>query len=103
MMNITENCGLEGQELTKRLIRSKAASFLSEHAPVKLWLKKGPGCLVVQEEDVEEEKRQQLILLQELEEQKSRLEQLLLEAQQEREQLKAEVPQHPVASEVGTW
>ncbi|XP_037828945.1 centrosomal protein of 295 kDa isoform X3 [Kryptolebias marmoratus] len=45
------------------------------------------------EEELETEKRQQLFLLQELEEQKAKLEQMLLEAQQEREHLKAAVTQ----------
>lgn len=39
------------------------------------------------------EKQQQVVLLQELEEQKAKLEQMLLEAQQEREDLKAVVIQ----------
>lgn len=54
------------------------------------------------------EKRQQMALLQELEEQKAKLEQMLQEAQQEREQLKAAVtqeqqllqPQVPVQDQV---
>ncbi|XP_026226538.1 centrosomal protein of 295 kDa isoform X2 [Anabas testudineus] len=45
------------------------------------------------EEQLEREKQQQLILLQELEVQKAKLEQLLLEAQQEREHLKAAAAQ----------
>ncbi|XP_029026671.1 centrosomal protein of 295 kDa [Betta splendens] len=60
--------------------------------------------------EVELEKEKQLVLLQQLEEQKSQLEQLLLEAQQEREHLKSAAessvtlpagPQ-PVVSELGT-
>lgn len=47
----------------------------------------------LQEEELEREKQQQLVLLQELEEQKAKLEQLLHEAQQEREHLKAAVTQ----------
>lgn len=47
----------------------------------------------VQEEELEREKEQQVILLQELEEQKAKLEQMLFEAQQEREHLKAAVTQ----------
>lgn len=43
----------------------------------------------VQEDELEREKQQQVVLLQELEEQKTKLEQMLLEAQQEREHLKA--------------
>ncbi|XP_070826236.1 uncharacterized protein cep295 [Chaetodon trifascialis] len=45
------------------------------------------------EEELEREKQQQVVLLQELEEQKAKLEQMLLEAQQEREHLKAAVTQ----------
>nr|XP_046245960.1 centrosomal protein of 295 kDa [Scatophagus argus] len=45
------------------------------------------------EEELEREKQQQVVLLQELEEQKAKLEQMLLEAQQEREQLKSAVTQ----------
>ncbi|XP_076591283.1 centrosomal protein 295 isoform X2 [Chaetodon auriga] len=45
------------------------------------------------EEELEREKQQQVALLQELEEQKAKLEQMLLEAQQEREHLKAAVTQ----------
>ncbi|XP_070685424.1 centrosomal protein of 295 kDa [Pempheris klunzingeri] len=45
------------------------------------------------EEELEREKEQQVVLLQELEEQKAKLEQLLFEAQQEREHLKAAVTQ----------
>uniref|UniRef100_A0A3P8TQB8 Uncharacterized protein n=1 Tax=Amphiprion percula TaxID=161767 RepID=A0A3P8TQB8_AMPPE len=45
------------------------------------------------EEELEREKQQQVVLLQELEEQKTKLEQMLLEAQQEREDLKAAVAQ----------
>ncbi|XP_042342950.1 centrosomal protein of 295 kDa [Plectropomus leopardus] len=49
------------------------------------------------EEELEREKQQQVVLLQELEEQKAKLEQLLLEAQQEREDLKATYqPEVPV-------
>lgn len=44
----------------------------------------------MQEEELEREKQQQLVLLQELEDQKAKLEQLLREAQQEREHLKAQ-------------
>lgn len=47
----------------------------------------------VQEEELEREKREQVVLLQELEEQKATLEQMLLEARQEREHLKAAVTQ----------
>ncbi|XP_065816078.1 centrosomal protein of 295 kDa [Labrus bergylta] len=51
------------------------------------------------EEELEREKRQQVVLLQELEEQKAKLEQMLLEAQQEREHLKTavteEIPVNP--------
>nr|XP_033486685.1 uncharacterized protein cep295 isoform X2 [Epinephelus lanceolatus] len=43
------------------------------------------------EEELEREKQQQMVLLQKLEEQKARLEQMLLEAQQEREDLRAVV------------
>ncbi|XP_029373987.1 centrosomal protein of 295 kDa isoform X3 [Echeneis naucrates] len=43
------------------------------------------------EEELESEKQQQMVLLQELEEQKVKLKQMLLEAQQEREHLKAAV------------
>lgn len=50
-------------------------------------------CFFVQEEALEREKQQQVVLLQELEEQKARLEQMLIEAQQERECLKAAVTQ----------
>jgi len=46
-----------------------------------------------QEDELEREKQQQVLLLQELEEQKARLEQMLFEAQQEREHLKAAVSQ----------
>lgn len=55
---------------------------------VRLW---SPFLNVVcfQEEELETEKQQQMFLLQELEEQKAKLEQMLLEAQQEREHLKA--------------
>ncbi|KAM8905077.1 uncharacterized protein cep295 isoform 2-T2 [Spinachia spinachia] len=42
-------------------------------------------------DELDQEKRQQVVLLQELEEQKAKLEQMLLEAQQEREDLKAVV------------
>ncbi|XP_044058281.1 centrosomal protein of 295 kDa isoform X2 [Siniperca chuatsi] len=45
------------------------------------------------EEELEREKQQQVVLLQELEEQKAKLEQMLIEAQQEREHLKAAVTQ----------
>ncbi|XP_078103166.1 centrosomal protein 295 isoform X1 [Sander vitreus] len=45
------------------------------------------------EEELERQKQQQVVLLQELEEQNAKLEQLLLEAQQEREDLKAVVTQ----------
>ncbi|XP_008281294.1 uncharacterized protein cep295 [Stegastes partitus] len=45
------------------------------------------------EEELEREKQQQVVLLQELEDQKAKLEQMLLEAQQEREDLKAAVNQ----------
>ncbi|XP_029301688.1 centrosomal protein of 295 kDa isoform X2 [Cottoperca gobio] len=45
------------------------------------------------EEELEREKQQQVVLLQELEEQKAKLEQMLCEAQQEREDLKAVVTQ----------
>ncbi|XP_051254471.1 uncharacterized protein cep295 isoform X8 [Dicentrarchus labrax] len=45
------------------------------------------------EEELEREKQQQVVLLQELEEQKAKLEQMLFEAQQEREHLKAAVTQ----------
>lgn len=45
----------------------------------------------IQEEELEREKQQQVRLLQELEEQKTKLEQMLLEAQQEREHLRAAV------------
>ncbi|XP_071351833.1 centrosomal protein of 295 kDa isoform X2 [Trachinotus anak] len=45
------------------------------------------------EEELEREKQQQVVLLQELEEQKAELEQMLLEAQQEREHLKAAITQ----------
>ncbi|XP_054460001.1 centrosomal protein of 295 kDa isoform X2 [Anoplopoma fimbria] len=41
------------------------------------------------EEELDREKQQQVVLLQELEEQKAKLEQMLLEAQQEREDLRA--------------
>nr|XP_040030601.1 uncharacterized protein cep295 isoform X2 [Gasterosteus aculeatus aculeatus] len=44
-------------------------------------------------EELDREKQQQVVLLQELEEQKAKLEQMLLEAQQEREDLKAVVTQ----------
>ncbi|XP_073340063.1 uncharacterized protein cep295 isoform X3 [Pagrus major] len=44
-------------------------------------------------EELEREKQQQVVLLQELEKQKAQLEQMLLEAQQEREHLKAVVTQ----------
>ncbi|XP_037320597.2 uncharacterized protein cep295 isoform X2 [Pungitius pungitius] len=44
-------------------------------------------------EELEREKQEQVVLLQELEEQKAKLEQMLLEAQQEREDLKAVVTQ----------
>ncbi|RVE65180.1 hypothetical protein OJAV_G00134060 [Oryzias javanicus] len=51
------------------------------------------------EEQLEQEKQQQMFLLQELEEQKLRLEQMLQEAQQEREDLKAAVTrQRPVCN-----
>lgn len=54
---------------------------------------------VFQEEELEQEKQQQMFLLQELEEQKVRLEQMLLEAQHERERLKAAATrQRPVCS-----
>ncbi|XP_034385039.1 uncharacterized protein cep295 isoform X3 [Cyclopterus lumpus] len=43
------------------------------------------------EKELDREKQQQVVLLQELEEQKAKLEQMLLEAQQEREDLKAVV------------
>lgn len=49
--------------------------------------------IYVQEEELEREKQQQVVLLQELEEQKAKLEQMLIEAQQEREHLKAAVTQ----------
>lgn len=49
--------------------------------------------LYVQEEELEREKQEQVALLQELEEQKAKLEQMLLEARQEREHLKAAVAQ----------
>ncbi|XP_031719464.1 uncharacterized protein cep295 isoform X2 [Anarrhichthys ocellatus] len=45
------------------------------------------------EEELDREKQQQVVLLQELEKQKAKLEQMLLEAQQEREDLKAVVTQ----------
>ncbi|KAM4566337.1 uncharacterized protein cep295 isoform 2-T2 [Odontesthes bonariensis] len=45
------------------------------------------------EDELEREKQQQVLLLQELEEQKAKLEQMLLDAQQEREHLKAAVSQ----------
>uniref|UniRef100_A0A671ULE2 ALMS motif domain-containing protein n=1 Tax=Sparus aurata TaxID=8175 RepID=A0A671ULE2_SPAAU len=45
------------------------------------------------EEELEREKQQQVLLLQELETQKAKLEQMLLEARQEREHLKAAVTQ----------
>ncbi|XP_036977228.1 centrosomal protein of 295 kDa isoform X3 [Acanthopagrus latus] len=45
------------------------------------------------EEELEREKQQQVVLLQELETQKAKLEQMLLEARQEREHLKAAVTQ----------
>ncbi|XP_044209509.1 centrosomal protein of 295 kDa [Thunnus albacares] len=45
------------------------------------------------EVELERQKQQQIVLLQELEEQKAKLEQMLLEAQQEREDLKAAVTQ----------
>ncbi|XP_045929282.1 centrosomal protein of 295 kDa isoform X2 [Micropterus dolomieu] len=45
------------------------------------------------EEELEREKQQQVVLLQELEVQKAKLEQMLIEAQQEREHLKAAVTQ----------
>ncbi|XP_034556597.1 centrosomal protein of 295 kDa isoform X2 [Notolabrus celidotus] len=45
------------------------------------------------EKELEREKQQQVVLLRELEEQKAKLEQMLLEAQQEREHLKASVTQ----------
>ncbi|XP_072248142.1 uncharacterized protein cep295 [Leuresthes tenuis] len=48
------------------------------------------------EDELEREKQQQVLLLQELEEQKAKLEQMLVEAQQEREHLKAAVS-HDVA------
>lgn len=47
----------------------------------------------VQEEELKREKQEQVVLLQELEEQKAKLEQMLLEARQEREHLKAAVTQ----------
>lgn len=47
----------------------------------------------VQDAELEREKQQQVVLLQGLEEQKATLEQMLLEAQQEREELKAAVTQ----------
>lgn len=47
----------------------------------------------VQEEELEGQKQEQVVLLKELEEQKAKLEQMLLEAQQEREHLKAAVTQ----------
>ncbi|XP_058489850.1 uncharacterized protein cep295 isoform X2 [Solea solea] len=45
------------------------------------------------EEELEREKQQQVVLLQDLENQKVKLEQMLLEAQQERERLKADAKQ----------
>ncbi len=48
---------------------------------------------MVQEEGLEREKQQQVVLLQELEEQKAKLEQMLIEAQRERERLKVAVTQ----------
>ncbi|XP_013871349.1 uncharacterized protein cep295 isoform X2 [Austrofundulus limnaeus] len=62
------------------------------------------------EEELEMEKRQQVFLLQELEEQKAKLEQMLLEAQQERDHLKAAVtwemvlngPQEPEQNQEAT-
>lgn len=47
----------------------------------------------VQDVQLEREKQQQMVLLQELEDQKAKLEQMLQEAQQEREHLKAAVTQ----------
>ncbi|GAA6223572.1 centrosomal protein of 295 kDa [Lates japonicus] len=51
------------------------------------------------EEELEREKQQQLVLLQELEEQKAKLEQMLLEAQQEREHLKAATQEVPITQQ----
>lgn len=53
----------------------------------------------MQEEELEREKQQQVVLLQELEEQKAKLEQMLHEAQQEREHLKAAVTQEAPANQ----
>lgn len=52
-----------------------------------------------QEEELETEKRQQMFLLQELEEQKAKLEQMLLEAQQERDRLKAAAAQETLLNQ----
>ncbi|XP_037631417.1 centrosomal protein of 295 kDa isoform X2 [Sebastes umbrosus] len=51
------------------------------------------------EQELDREKQQQLVLLQELEEQKAKLEQMLLEAQQEREDLKAAVTQRVLVNQ----
>lgn len=63
------------------------------------------GCfsiLSVQEEELEREKQEQVALLQELEEQKAKLEQMLLEARQEREHLKAAAAQEVSISRSGS-
>ncbi|XP_036070824.1 centrosomal protein of 295 kDa isoform X3 [Oryzias melastigma] len=54
------------------------------------------------EEQLEQEKQQQMFLLQELEDQKLRLEQMLREAQQEREHLKAAVTRQQPACSIST-
>lgn len=58
--------------------------------------------LYVQEEELEREKQEQVVLLHELEEQKAKLEQMLLEAQQEREHLKAAVAQEVSVNQSGS-
>lgn len=58
--------------------------------------------LYVQEEELEREKQEQVVLLQELEEQKAKLEQMLLEARQEREHLKAAVAQEVSVNQSGS-
>nr|XP_020479192.1 centrosomal protein of 295 kDa isoform X2 [Monopterus albus] len=53
------------------------------------------------EKELEKEKQQQMVLLQELDEQKAKLEQMLLEAQQEREHLKTAVTQEVPVNQLG--
>ncbi|XP_068601937.1 centrosomal protein of 295 kDa-like [Brachionichthys hirsutus] len=61
----------------------------------------GQDCLKPREEERQKEMQQQLALLQELEEQRARLEEILLEAQHEREALKAAVTQEVPVDQPG--